>query len=294
MPNVNARGVPQSFYAYGVGHGTDAAHKHTGIDINVPLGTTLLTPLAGAVRCVGNRGQGDWGQSCGSFPDQLTGGVGNVTILTDAGLKLTFGHVNRALVAVGDRVSAWQAVATSGGMIGPHLHLDASEKRNGTYWLLDPIPAIAAALGQEAPAPPPSYAAPLPIPQPGEFEVFVTVTATRDNVPVLQRADLGSAPTNKPLAEGDDFEASYQVFGNDRRVYWVTSRGSRVPVEGTSAPEWTGAAATGQPEGHPPVDDLIDDLEVIRADLAALSPTLAAAELTLRRRIAQIGGTHAT
>jgi murein DD-endopeptidase MepM/ murein hydrolase activator NlpD len=300
MPNVDEKGVPQNFYAYGVGHGTDAPHEHTGIDINVPLGTTLLAPLAGVVRCVGNRGEGDWGQSCGSFPDTLTGGAGNVTIMTDAGLKLTFGHVSRPLVAVGDRVSAWQAVATSGGMIAPHVHLDASIEaparvnrkiaiNAGDYFLLDPIPAIAAALGQDLPAPPPTYADPLSIPQPEEFEVSVTVVATRDNVPVLQRADLASAPTNKPLARGDDFEALYQVLGNDRRVYWVSTRGSRVPVAGTHAPDWVVPA----PEAGPGVDELVDDLEGIRADLAALSPTLAAAELALRRRIAEIGGTDA-
>jgi murein DD-endopeptidase MepM/ murein hydrolase activator NlpD len=301
MPNVTVNGEPQNFYVYGVGHGTDAAYKHTGLDINVPLGTRISCPLPGVVRCVGNQGSGDWGQSCGSFPDQLSGGVGNVTIMTDAGLKLTFGHVNRALVAVGDRVSAWQAVATSGGMIGPHLHLDAAINapervdrkiaiNGGDYFLLDPIPAIAAALGQDVPAPPPSFADPLPIPQPGEFDVSVTVVAARDNVPVLQRADLGSAPTNKPLAKGDDFEAVYQVLGNDRRVYWVSTRGSRIPVEGTSAREWAVPVAGPADSGG---DELVDDLEGIRADLAALSPTLAAAELALRQRIAKLGGTHA-
>ena len=169
MPNIDAHGRPVTIYTYGVGHGTDAAHKHTGIDINIPLGTTVYCPLPGVVRWYGNRGSGDWGQGCGAFPDQITRGVGNVTVLTDAGLKITFGHVNRALVTVGDRVTAWQAVATSGGMIGPHLHLDASIKapervnrsiaRNpGDYFLLDPIPAIAGMLGQGVPAPPPSFA----------------------------------------------------------------------------------------------------------------------------------------
>jgi hypothetical protein len=305
MPNIDANGVAQKFYVYGVGHGTDAAHKHTGLDINVPLGTRISCPLPGVVRCVGSQGSGDWGQSCGSFPDQLSGGVGNVTVMTDAGLKLTFGHVNRSLVRVGERVSAWQQVATSGGMIGPHLHLDAAIKapervdrtiaiNAGDYVLLDPIPAIAAALGQEVPAPPPSFADPLPIPQPGEFDVSVTVVATRDNVPVLQRADLGSAPTNKPLAKGDDFEASYVVLGNDERWYWVSARGSRVPVEGTNLAEhFALVAPAGHPtaercKGHAGIDDLVDDLEGIRADLAALSPTLAAAELALRRRISAI------
>lgn len=166
MPNVDENGNPLNLYSYGVGHGTTAANQHTGIDVNLPLGTVLFSPLPGAVRCVGENGQGDWGQGCGSFADTITGGVGNVTILTDEGLKLTFGHVNHALVSVGQRVEAGQPVATSGGMFGPHLHLDvairAPERVNhaiaifgGDYFLLDPVPALREVLGQpdEQPVP---------------------------------------------------------------------------------------------------------------------------------------------
>jgi hypothetical protein len=63
-----------------------------------------------------------------------------------------------------------------------------------------------------------------------------------------------------------------------------------VPVEGTNLAEHFVAAA---PRPRVEVDELVDELEGIRADLAALSPTLAAAELALRRRIEQIGEDHA-
>jgi murein DD-endopeptidase MepM/ murein hydrolase activator NlpD len=276
MPNIDERGVPQNYYDYGVGHGTDASHKHTGIDIVVPMYTAIRTPLAGVVRCIGNAGQGDWGQGCGSFPDTIGRGIGNVTVLTDAGLKLTFGHVNSSPLRVGQRVSAGDVVAKSGGMVGPHLHLDASiyapdrvnrriALNGGDYFLLDPIPAIARALGQDIPAPPPTYAEPVGLPDPWEWEISATVRAIRDSVPVLQRADLLSAPTNKPLAKGDDFEAVAQVLGNDGHVYWVSTRGSRVPVEGTACDEWEGFGAVTCPppkECPPP-----RDLTIIRADL---------------------------
>jgi murein DD-endopeptidase MepM/ murein hydrolase activator NlpD len=255
QPNFNSRGVPQNLYHYGVGHGTNAPHMHTGIDIVVPMYTPLRTPLSGVVRCVGNAGSGDWGQACGSFPDTIGGGIGNVTIMSDAGIKLTFGHVNSSTLRPGQRVNAGDVVAQSGGMVGPHLHLDASVNRNGSYWLLDPIPAIARALGQDVPEPPPSYADPVAIPQPGEFDQFVTVTATQDNVPVLQYADRGSASTNKPLAKGDDFDAVYQVLGNGGEIFWVSTRGSRVPVLGTTAPDWKGG---GGAVTCPPVPNLHD------------------------------------
>jgi murein DD-endopeptidase MepM/ murein hydrolase activator NlpD len=283
MPNINASGVPQNYYAYGVGHGEGlrAAHQHTGIDISIPLYTPLRTPFAGVVRCIGNTGSGDWGQGCGAFPDTVSGGIGNVTVLTDVGLKITFGHVNSSTLRVGQRVAAGDTVARSGGMVGPHVHLDVSinapERVNrsiavngGDYWLLDPIPAIAKALGQEIPAPPPTYADPRPLPQPREFDVSVTVTATKDNVPVLSRAALDSAPSNKPLAKGDTFEAVYQVLGNDHNTYWVSTRGSRIPIDGTAAPDWKGfnlVVTTPPPVVCPPQPNLtpaIEDLEALQ------------------------------
>jgi murein DD-endopeptidase MepM/ murein hydrolase activator NlpD len=252
QPNISENGVRQNLYSYGVGHGTRAPHMHTGLDIAVPLYTPIRTPLSGVVRCVGNAGQGDWGQACGSFADTVGGGIGNVTVLTDAGLKLTFGHVNSSDVRVGQRVAAGDVVARSGGMVGPHLHLDASinapervDRRialnGGDYFLLDPIPAIAAALDQDLPEPAPTYADPLALPLPRDWENSVTVRALRDGVPVLQRADLLSAPTNAPLAEGEEFEAVAQVLGGAGDLYWISTRGSRVPLDGTASPEWLAA-----------------------------------------------------
>jgi murein DD-endopeptidase MepM/ murein hydrolase activator NlpD len=286
-PNYNVNGVPQNYYHYGVGHGTSAPHIHTGVDIVIPMYTPLRTPLAGVVRCIGDAGSGDWGQGCGSFPDTIGGGIGNVTILTDVGYKLTFGHVNSSTLRVGARVAAGDVVARSGGMVGPHLHLDVTEKRNGTYWLLDPIPTIAKALGQAIPTPPPTYADPRPLPQARDWDVSVTVVATRDGVPVLSRAALDAAPANKPLAKGDDFEAVAQVLGNDLNIYWVSSRGSRVPVEGTSAPEWKGfnLDVTCPPPVvcPPPVDlswvtDAVDTLEDLEPVLDQLRRSLESIE----------------
>jgi murein DD-endopeptidase MepM/ murein hydrolase activator NlpD len=265
MPNIDINGVPQNYYHYGVGHGTNAAHMHTGLDIVVPLRTPIKTPLSGVVRCVGNAGSGDWGQGCGAFRDDFLGGPGNITIMSDAGYKLTFGHMGGSNVRVGERVSAWQNIGVSGGMVGPHIHLDVTENRGGSYWLLDPIPTIARALGQQVPPPPPTYATPRPVPQPGDFDTNATVIATTDNVPVLQRADRSSAATNKPLAKGDDFSSSLMARGNDGKWYWISSRGSRVPIEDTNVAEVLGIES--EQVTCPPVPDLswatdaIDTLE---------------------------------
>lgn len=237
------------FYAYGVGHGTTRDDAHTGIDIMIPCGTKVSTPLAGVVRCVGNSGSGDWGQGCGAFPDTITGGIGNVTVLTDAGLKLTFGHVRSALVSVGQRVEAWQPVAMSGGMLSCHLHLDVSinapervnraiQRNGGDYFLLDPIPAIVAVLGgAPMPEPPKTYAARQPFVLSDQNpELRIVVTA--DELPVLQYANPAAAEVRAPLHKGDEFYAGTKVLGTYGTWWWLTSIGSRIPVMGTKeAPE---------------------------------------------------------
>lgn len=170
LPNLDG-GRPQNLYAYGVGHGTTAAHMHSGIDIALPRGADVFCPLPGVVRCVGSRGQGDWGQGCGAFADDR-GGVGNITILTEAAgdappLKLTFGHMAQAFVNVGQRVAAGQRIGASGAAAGfDHFHLDAAIRapertrpdiwlNPGDYFLIDPLPAIAGAMGGESPKPEP-------------------------------------------------------------------------------------------------------------------------------------------
>ncbi len=228
----NERNPGQHLYHYGVNHGTNGSDMHTGIDVMLPLGTTLRTPLAGVVRCVGTSGSGDWGQGCGSFADTFTGGVGNVTVMTDAALKLTFGHVNKPLVTVGQRVAAGQAIVTSGGMASPHLHLDASVNRKGSYWLLDPLPAIAAAMGG-APLPA-TFPARFPVAQPAELTTFITVVAAKDGVKVLQRADKNAPEVATPLAKGEDFEAAQIQLGDDRNWYWITRNSARVAVTDTT------------------------------------------------------------
>jgi murein DD-endopeptidase MepM/ murein hydrolase activator NlpD len=145
-------GIPS--YDFVVGHGGTKNTQHSGDDVPVPYGTKLFAPMGGIVRCVGDSGNPDWGQSCGAYND--TGGagpggarlgVGNITILLDSGHKLTLGHCRTATVSVGQRVKQGDQVGTSGGQDGAHCHVEVSVQRNGTYWLLDPIPALVAALG---------------------------------------------------------------------------------------------------------------------------------------------------
>lgn len=217
------------YYAYGVGHGLQRDTQHTGYDVGVPLGTKLYTPINGVVDCVGGKGTPRWGQGCGAYADTITGGVGNLTIFGDTGHKLTFGHCNKSLVTPGQRVTAGQQVGTSGGMNGPHVHVEISVLRGGTYWLLDPGPALREAMGGE---PVVIYADPIDVPQPADFDVWWTVKALRDGVPVYQRADPSSPLAFRPLTKGEDVEIVYLVIANDGDMYAITRSRRRIPVSG--------------------------------------------------------------
>lgn len=151
-----------SYYEYGVGHGTTRATQHTGDDIVAACGTSLYAPAAGIVECVGSAGIPRWGQGCGAYGDVDGGGKGNLTIFLDAGIKLVLGHVREVFVTVGDRVKQGQRVATVGSMNGCHVHVEVAKNRNGSYWLVNPKPALAKALHNESP----------PIPEPQKPIVF--------------------------------------------------------------------------------------------------------------------------
>lgn len=260
------------YYAYGVGHGTHAATQHTGVDVLVPLGTALYAPLPGVVECVGGRGVPRWGQGCGAYNDTITGGVGNITIYTDAGLKLVLGHSNRAYVQPGERVSAGQMVGTSGGMNGPHVHVEVAVERNGAYWLVEPIAALREAMGgAPAPQPQPAYAPRIPVAQPEEFTQSVQVVAVVDGVPVLQGAYPDAPEVGPKLQRGEDFQAVMQQIGIDGRLYWLSTRAARVPVEGTRSAAWE--ALTGHMPEPPAttcdsvVDAARDAVDAARQDV---------------------------
>jgi murein DD-endopeptidase MepM/ murein hydrolase activator NlpD len=223
------------YYSYGVGHGTQRSTQHPGVDVPVPDETPLFTPAAGVVRCVGEAGEVTWGQGCGFFRDVDGGGIGNITILLDSGHKMTLGHCSSATVQPGQRVAAGQMVGRSGSMNGPHVHVEVSVNRDGTYWLVDPVPALQEAMGTRVTATETVFAERLPVPQPGEWDVFVTVRATQTGIPVLQFASANAPHVRKPLSAGEDFEGVMIVLGNDRNWYWVSRNGGRVPVEGTAA-----------------------------------------------------------
>lgn len=100
---------------------------HTGMDIGVPSGTPVQSPLPGKVIYAG------W----------VNGGGGNhVQVDHGNGLVTTYSHMSAINVTVGQEVGVGQAVGrvgSTGYSTGPHLHFEV--KRNGQY--VDPRPLLA-------------------------------------------------------------------------------------------------------------------------------------------------------
>lgn len=95
---------------------------HTGIDIAVPSGTTVVAANSGTVIFSG-----------------YNGGYGN-TVIIDHGGKIStlYAHNSKLLVKVGDKVEKGKAITKSGSTglsTGPHLHFEVRE--NGQH--VDPM-----------------------------------------------------------------------------------------------------------------------------------------------------------
>ena len=99
---------------------------HAGLDIAAPIGTPIHVPLAGTVISSGPAsGFGLW-----------------VRVRHPDGTITAYGHINRSLVRVGQRVSAGQEIAEVGNRgqaTGPHLHIEVvtpgGVKINPQPWL---------------------------------------------------------------------------------------------------------------------------------------------------------------
>ncbi|NMH78663.1 M23 family metallopeptidase [Pseudonocardia xinjiangensis] len=108
------------------GFGARWGSSHQGLDIAAPIGTPIRVPLAGTVIDSGPAsGFGLW-----------------VRVRHADGTITVYGHINRSLVRVGQKVTAGQEIAEVGNRgqsTGPHLHIEVitpgGTKINPRPWL---------------------------------------------------------------------------------------------------------------------------------------------------------------
>jgi murein DD-endopeptidase MepM/ murein hydrolase activator NlpD len=136
---------PLADYRYGgVFPGTDEIH--TGIDIDAPIGTSVLAAAAGRVVWAG------YGLYKGEYSTQDPYGQA-IAILHDFGyqgkhLWTVYAHLSKVGVVVGQNVTAGEvigAVGNTGNVTGPHLHFEVRIEDNGYFntrnpelWLAPP------------------------------------------------------------------------------------------------------------------------------------------------------------
>jgi murein DD-endopeptidase MepM/ murein hydrolase activator NlpD len=108
------------------GFGLRGGATHQGLDIAAPIGTPIRVPIAGTVISSGPAsGFGLW-----------------VRVRHADGTITVYGHINRSLVKVGQKVAAGQQIAEVGNRgesTGPHLHIEvvtpSGKKINPRPWL---------------------------------------------------------------------------------------------------------------------------------------------------------------
>lgn len=111
---------------------------HAGLDLAAPLGTTVVAPASGVVRWAGEpppSSGGSWWQ------------LGKTVVVAHGERYRTlFGHCDRILVRVGQRVESGQPIATvgaSGRALSPRLHYEVRWRDgDGTWLALDPLDVL--------------------------------------------------------------------------------------------------------------------------------------------------------
>lgn len=114
-----------SYYGYRNNPITKEYAMHTGLDIAVPLGTSIKAAYDGTVKSVGEDGRS------GKY----------ILLSHDDGLETLYCHCSEILASQGDVVQRGTAIAkvgSTGWSTGPHLHFEV--RRNGTR--VDPLPLL--------------------------------------------------------------------------------------------------------------------------------------------------------
>jgi murein DD-endopeptidase MepM/ murein hydrolase activator NlpD len=129
-------------YAYAYGF---LEPGHTGLDINLPAGTSLYAPTDAVIVCAGtNNGPlpGSRESSCTHFISDYGGATsGRLELELPNQDLLIFGHVNQTTRALGEAVKAGDLIGYSGGQFGDHLHLEyrtADPSTSAKWRIIDP------------------------------------------------------------------------------------------------------------------------------------------------------------
>jgi murein DD-endopeptidase MepM/ murein hydrolase activator NlpD len=124
---------PLGFYDYSIS--LLGFRGHPGIDVSMPRGTAIYSPVGGTVKIAGYSGY---------YTDDQ-GGPGEIMIELDNGHQIIFGHMAGSYVQEGQRINPGQLIGASGATNGDHLHLEyriPSTRFGGQQEAVDPRQAL--------------------------------------------------------------------------------------------------------------------------------------------------------
>ncbi len=125
------------WYAYGLDYCPDwcASYPngecppgHTGLDVAIPYGTKVFTPVEGEVICAGTNSAGCAAFSCGwtaqgEFCEGLAN-AGRFELRLSDGSRLIFGHMSNITADIGQHLTPGDEVGFSGRYNGDHVHVE--------------------------------------------------------------------------------------------------------------------------------------------------------------------------
>jgi murein DD-endopeptidase MepM/ murein hydrolase activator NlpD len=127
------RQSPEFTYPYG-SRGDGRYLLHTGVDIMNPLGSPVRAVADGEVVYAGSDALQVFGPRPGFYGNLVIARVDGAAEAEPA--YVLFGHLDKILVAVGQRVSTGDVVGLvgmTGIAIGPHLHLEIRQGNGSSY-----------------------------------------------------------------------------------------------------------------------------------------------------------------
>lgn len=241
----------RDLYKYGIGHGTDGS-QHPGIDVGVPYNTSIRAPFAGKIVCAGTGvGSGAPGGSCSAYndwgdSDQVKQGVGRIELYyPEINASLIFGHSRQSFVQPGEQVDKDERIGTTGGMHGPHCHLEAIQWGTSQgYTIVDPRSILDKLARQQQ--------------QPG------TSTTPPPIIVVPRETPQTISYTGLPFSVGVQYIPSHmpQRPGGRQKPKWITVHETANPRRGAGArmhANWVGS-----PDSTVSVHFFVDDKEAFQ------------------------------
>ena len=114
----------------------DGGIGHPGLDVGVPFGTPLFTPVAGRVICAGTGdvGEPNFSPGCAAFPCVPASGharSGRFELELGNGDRLLLGHLARVTVQPGQHLAPGDPIGLSGRDNGDHVHIEYRQRAIG-------------------------------------------------------------------------------------------------------------------------------------------------------------------